>query len=278
MARRAAIAALSILALTITCGSDSRPEARGSSPTSGRKSAEARGAAQSCFILHELGAGRRLQSPAEACRLRLTPASTFKIPHALAAIDSGVLKGPDHELPYDGSPQYFDSWKRNHTLSSAMRDSVLWYFRELAKRLGLSREQEYLNRLDYGNADLSSGLTSFWVGGSLLISPEEQERFLVRLYQNSLPVSREAQSIVRRMLVQPASVVVNAAGEHEFAAPWAPGTILSAKTGRSDPVKWLVGHVKRGDREWIFVSCVVGDGPMAAIELAAKSLRQAGVI
>lgn len=214
----------------------------------------------------------------------MTPASTFKIPHALAALDAGVLSGPDAMLRYDGASVRFDAWRRDHTLASAMRYSVVWYFQGVARLLGEEREQLYLGRFGYGNQDPSSGLESFWLGGSLLISPDEQERFLVRLYENALPVSERAMQIVRSILVQPPGVVVNASGEHPFGGPWPEDAVLSAKTGSSDDdgrsVRWLVGHVERRTRSWVFVSCVVGlqVEPLAAVRLAEVSLRRAGAL
>ncbi len=87
------------------------------------------------------------------------------------------------------------------------------------------------------------------------------------------------------MLVQPRNRVVNAAGEQPFAAPWPEATEVSAKTGRcrqddGTEVRWLVGQVRRGDRRWVFVSCVFGGQPppLAAVDLAARSLRAAGVL
>ncbi len=239
-----------------------------------------------CFLLHEMGVGDVRRSPSEACSIRVTPASTFKIPHALAALDTGVLSGPEDLLKYDGHPVPFPAWQRDHTLATAMRYSVVWYFQKVAERLGVEREKEYLSKLDYGNADPSSGLTSFWLGGSLLVSPDEQERFLVRLFEGSLPVSKNAQEAVRTILVQPSGFVVNATGEHPFAAPWPEGTTLSAKTGSSSnrdgrEVRWLVGEVERGNRSWVFVSTVIGGAGVAAsaaIDLAADSLKQEHVL
>jgi beta-lactamase class D len=74
--------------------------------------------------------------------------------------------------------------------------------------------------------------------------------------------------------------VVNATGEHSFDGPWPEGAVLSAKTGSSDDVRWLVGHVERKRRSWVFVSCVTGKGldPFAAVNLAAKSLRAEHVL
>lgn len=237
-----------------------------------------------CFLLHEVGQGERRRAPAGACGLRVTPASTFKIPHALAAVDAGVLAGADAMLRYDGSAVAFPAWRRDHNLASAMRFSVVWYFQRVAEKLGLERERAYLRRLDYGNADPSSGLTTFWLGGSLLVSAEEQARLLLRLYADELPVSRVAMSTVRSMLVQPDERVVNAVGEHPFAAPWPPGAVVSAKTGRArdrsaGDVCWLVGHVSRGARSWVFVSSVVGCAePQAAVDLAARALKEERVL
>ena len=167
-----------------------------------------------------------------------------------------------------------------------MQYSVVWYYQEIAKRLGPDREREYLARFDYGNRDSSSGLTSFWLGGSLAVSPEEQLRFLLKLYEGRLPVGRKAADSVRAILRQPAGSVVNATGVHPFGGQWADGTVLSAKTGSGSSaagvsVRWLVGHVQRGPRSWIFVSNVVGTDrtpAMAAVEQAERALQEARVL
>ncbi len=128
---------------------------------------------ESCFLLFELGVGEVRRGPADACRTRITPASTFKVPHALAALDSGVISGPDDKLAYDGSGQWPESARRDHTLASAMQNSVVWYFQRIAQRLGPDREQAYLKRLIYGNMDSSSGLTN--VLDWCVIGPQELE-------------------------------------------------------------------------------------------------------
>ena len=239
-----------------------------------------------CFLLLEPATGTLLRNPDTVCDLRLPPASTFKIPHAIAALDSGVIKGRDEVIPYDGTPRDYEAWRRDHTRASAMRYSVVWYFQEIARRLGMERETYYLRRLRYGNADASSGLTTFWLGGSLLISPVEQMTFLRRLYDGELPVSEAVMRTATDILIQPEGVIVNAAGEHPLDAPWPKGTQVSAKTGSTSfgdhrGVRWIVGHVKRDGRAWIFVSCVTGADDIdagAAIDLAARSLRQNGVL
>jgi beta-lactamase class D len=90
----------------------------------------------------------------------------------------------------------------------------------------------------------------------------------------------------KEALIQPKGVVVNATGEHRFGGDWTAGTILSAKTGSGRDasgriVRWLVGHVSRGRRSWVFVSCVLGSDqtpPLAAVDLAAEALRHERVL
>lgn len=265
-------AALALM-LTGGCTHPDRTPRSSTSPTS-------RSTTSSCFLLYELGIGEVRRSPSEGCSTRVTPASTFKIPHALAALDSGILTGPNVTFAYDGSPQGPETWRRDHTLATAMRYSVVWYFQRVAAMLGLDRERVYLAKFDYGNQDTSSGLTTFWLDGSLRISPDDQQKFLVRLYEDTLSVNRDAMRTVRELLVQPAGVVVNATGEHPFDAPWPEGTVVSAKTGSADEVRWLVGHVERAHHSWVFVSCVTGGDldSLAAIDLAAKALRASQVL
>jgi beta-lactamase class D len=245
-------------------------------------------AVRSCFILYQAGRGVVRRNPSSSCDLRVSPQSTFKIPHALAALDSGVIPDVETRLSYDGRPVDVALWRRDHTLATAMRYSVLWYFQEVAKKLGAEREREYLERFDYGNRDAASGLTSFWVGGSLKLSPEEQLRFLQDFFGfgKTLAVSPRALAGVQRILVQPAGRITNATGEHPFGNQWPPGMILSAKTGSGPTgaglaVRWLVGRVQQGGQSWIFVSNVVGSADLAAdaaIEQASRALTEEQIL
>lgn len=242
-------------------------------------------AAQSCFLLWKVGTGEIRRDPAPLCDTRLSPASTFKVPHALAALDSGVIATPEESMDWDGTGQWAESARRPHTLASAIRDSVVWYFQRIAVRLGMEREREYLEKYEYGNRDASSGLTTFWLGQSLEITPVEQLAFWRKLYSGSLPAKARSMDLVRQMLIQPRDTVVDARGWHRFAAPWPPDAVVSTKTGATTDrsgqvIRWLAGHVARKDGEYLFVSAVRGpdvEGD-AAIDLAAAQLRQAGVL
>lgn len=194
-----------------------------------------------CFVLKEIGADWTLRFGDARCAERLAPCSTFKIFNALAALDSGVLDGPDATIPWDGKPKHFKAWQRDHTLATAIRDSVLWYFQEVARRIGLEGMKGYLDRCAYGNRSTAGGVDQFWLDGSLAISANEQADFLERLYADRLPFKPQAMKAVRKMLVL------------RKGDDW----VFSGKTGtggRDDRaiLGWFVGHVRRGEREYVF--------------------------
>ena len=233
--------ALSFMALLLML-----PGLAGGTVESARSPGEVSFARRSCFLLYEIGAGERRRAPDSACNLRVTPGSTFMLPHALFALDAGVAAGPDEPLAYDGSGDPPASSRRDHTLASSLQHSVIWYHQRLAERLGAAREQAYLLSAGYGNMDGSGDPARFWLAGSLAISPDEQQTFLLRLYNGKLPFSPRAQEQARAMLVQPPGVIVNSRGAHAFAAPWPRDAVVSAKTAATidvtgHGVRWIVG-------------------------------------
>ena len=66
-----------------------------------------------------------------------------------------------------------------------MSSSVNWYFREIDERLGVSGVCSYIQKIGYGNEDLSAGFPEYWMESSLEISPIEQVELLIRLQNNS---------------------------------------------------------------------------------------------
>ncbi len=171
----------------------------------------------------------------ERAKTQLSPASTFKIPHALFALDAGVLRDEFQVIPWDGVKRGYEAWNRDQTLRSSMRHSVVWVYQTFEKALGEEREREYLKKIAYGNAD-PTGESPFWVEGNLAISAYEQIDFLQRLYRNKLPFSVANQRLVK-------DVMLLGAG-----SDW----ILRGKTGWSGTVGWWVGWVERPEGSVFF--------------------------
>lgn len=158
---------------------------------------------------------------------RYSPASTFKIPHSLFALDAGLLRDEFQIIPWDGMKRPTPAWNMDQNLRSAMRNSTVWVYERFAKELGDVRETDYMRKIGYGNA-VATGDKPFWVEGDLAISSFEQIAFLQRLYRNQLPFQVEHQRLVK-------DVMVNEAG---------PDWILRAKTGWTGQIGWWVGWVE----------------------------------
>lgn len=127
---------------------------------------------------------------------RYSPASTFKIPNSLIALETGAVKDIDEVLPYGGKPQRRKEWEHDMNLRDAIRVSHLPIYREVARRIGLARMNEWIAKLHYGNEMLGPQVDEFWVNDTLKISAVEQVRFLSRLAQRTLPMSARSQDMV----------------------------------------------------------------------------------
>lgn len=183
---------------------------------------------------------------------RHSPASTFKIPHSLFALDAGLVRDEFQVIPWDGVKRALPTWNADQTLRSAMRHSTVWVYERFARELGDAREAAYLQKLGYGNA-LIGGEAPFWVKGALAISSFEQVAFLARLYRNALPFRVEHQRLVKDVMI------------HEAGPDW----ILRAKTGLSGQIGWWVGWV-----EWlsgpVFFALNLDTPSMQATDLAKR--------
>ena len=152
------------------------------------------------FIMYDEGADRYTVFNKALSETRLPPCSTFKVFHALIGLDSGVLDRDDARtlMKWNGKPSSIAAWNHDQTLASAMRHSVVWYFQRVATGIGEERRQRGLDRIGYGNRDISGGLTRFWLQSSLKISPREQVGLLRALFNGSLPFAAEDIAVVKR--------------------------------------------------------------------------------
>ena len=137
----------------------------------------------------------------ERAQKRFMPASTFKVPHALFALDAGAVRDEFQVIRWDGVKRDFDGWNQDQTLRSSMRHSTVWVYQQFAREIGEVREKEYLTRIQYGNADPSGGVDRFWLDGALRISAMEQVDFLRKLYRNELPFKVEHQRLVKDIMI-----------------------------------------------------------------------------
>ena len=231
-------------------------------------------------MLARAGEADRVSDPRE-CGVATAPASTFKIPHALIALQTGVVT-PETVVEYDGTPRDFETWRRDHTLESSIRWSVYPFFQHTARLIGRDRMKRSLGSLGYAADTFDGELTTFWNTGDLVVTPIEQIAFLRRLVGGKLPIDARHVAAVRQALRMPAGQITNAAGTHAFALDWPRDAGVYAKTGNTlvdgERVSWLVGWVTAGGVDTVFAGRTRAKGPLgntAGAELARKGLNAA---
>lgn len=133
---------------------------------------------------------------------RFSPASTFKIFNALVALETAIAPDEQYLIKWDGVKRWNEDWNQDLTMAQAFTYSAVPYYQELARRIGATTMQHYLDTVKYGNMRIGNTLDAFWLNDTLQISADEQVGLMKRLYHGELPFSQRSQRIVRGMMQQ----------------------------------------------------------------------------
>ncbi len=198
-----------------------------------------------------------------------SPASTFKIPNALIALDAKVVKDLDEVIPYGGTSEFMKEWERDMNLWEAMKLSNVAVFHQVARRIGLERMRAKLIAFDDGNKETGDDIGQrFWLRGPLEISAIGHAEFLTKLAKVRLPVSAESVAQVKSL--------IRYGGKN--------GSVIYAKTGwigRQEPqTGWWVGWVEKEGKIYPFAMNAVIPRMEAAklrIPVALDCLEAIGV-
>lgn len=200
-------------------------------------------------------------------RIRYTPASTFKIPNTLIALEEGMKE--EQLFKWDGTKHFRKEWNKDQTLKSAFSVSCVWAYQKIAEDIGDESYLSHLSKLNYGNAQTGDELTTFWLKGDLKISAEEQVEFLKGIYSQTFPYLEDSYRILKKIMV------VEQAKDYT----------LRAKTGwtlrKKEKVRWYVGYVVSSDDVWFFAANI--DMPkwrnrLVEDEIVMRALRLKGMI
>lgn len=149
----------------------------------------------------------------ELALTRRSPCSTFKIISSLIALEEGVIEPDDSVRTWSGEIFWNEEWNRDIGFSDAFHASCVWYFREVIDEIGKEIMQKELNRLLYGNCDISDWeghlntnnsnpvLTGFWIESSLLISPKEQTEVMERIFGDHTEYSEETLNQLKQVML-----------------------------------------------------------------------------
>jgi beta-lactamase class D len=171
------------------------------------------------------------------------PASTFKIPNSLIALETGVVEDPDKDVfKWDGVKRPIEAWNKDHTLRTAIAVSAVPVYQEIARRIGQERMQKYVDLFEYGNRNIGGGIDQFWLTGDLRIDPVQQVDFVDRLRRGVLPISKRSQELVRDILP------VTSVGDATIRAK---SGLLGAELGKPS-LGWMVGWAEKGHAQTVF--------------------------
>jgi beta-lactamase class D len=198
------------------------------------------GGVDGTFLLYKLNSDTLFVHNSSRAAIPFLPASTFKILNSLIVLETNVIADESEIIKWDGNKRFFNKWNQDHNLRSAIKYSCVWFYQELARRVGTGRMQSYLDAADYGNKTMGGRIDTFWLEGDLRISAFEQIHFLEKFVQNKLPFSMKNLSIVKDILL------VDSTGNSK----------LYAKTGLTaraeNRIGWYVGFTENENDVWIF--------------------------
>ncbi|MFC4811946.1 class D beta-lactamase [Paenibacillus sp. GCM10023250] len=195
---------------------------------------------------------------------RFTPESSFKVPNALIGLEVKAVSNEYDVKRWDGIVREFPVWNKDHTLASALRESAIWYYQAMARDIGQARMQDYVNRIGYGNRDLSGGIDTFWLNSSLKISAQEQADFIERLVEERLPFQKQTMKTVKRIMIDDE--------EDAYTVHGKTGTRLSDMG-----LGWYVGYVETDKDKWVFATNVAGSGATAK-QLTLETLKKMKIV
>lgn len=224
------------------------------------------------FALYDQTADSLYLSNIQEYDIRHSPASTYKIFNSLVGLETGVVTDEHFVIKWDSVVRQNASWNADHDLETAFKNSTVWYYQEMARRIGAQKMKEYLVKASYGNMSIEGGIDKFWLTGGLQISPKEQMNFLIKLHKNELPFSKRTIKIVKHVMIAQDTL----------------DYILRAKTGwgfqDNTDIGWYVGYIEKGAKTYFFVNCIQSkqkntpDFGFARKEIALRILREMEIL
>lgn len=186
----------------------------------------------------------------ETALTQRSPCSTFKIISSLIGLENGIIVPEDSVRPWSGEIFWNEDWNRDIGFEDAFRTSCVWYFRQVIDEIGTELMQEELDRLQYGNRDISDwegrqntnddnrALTGFWIESSLRISPKEQTEVMERIFGSDSEYSKGTQDKLKEVML--------VSGQSK------PGLAVYGKTGQGAEGNttvdcWFTGFADQGE-------------------------------
>jgi beta-lactamase class D len=204
------------------------------------------------FLLYDPQRGHYTAYNFERSRQGFLPASTFKILNTLIGLETGVLKDENSVMKWDSVKRDIETWNRDNTLETAFKVSCVPCYQEVARKVGLTRMKEWVEKTGYGHLDIhADNLDKFWLEGKSVISQEEQIDLLRRIHDGKVPFAKKNLAILKKIMLIEEKPQAKLYGKTGWAG------------GNANPnIGWFVGYVEKGDKVYYFATNIESPKPV----------------
>ena len=199
------------------------------------------GVDSACFELADNNHDQILIYNLSRASKRYTPASTYKIMNSLIGLETNVALDENLTLKWDGTVHSRPEWNKDMNMREAFKVSCVWYYQELARRIGKVEMQKYLDTVRYGNKRMGPNVDDFWLNDTLQITADEQVGFVKKLYFDKLPFSQRTQRIVRSLMLQEDST--------HYKLYYKTGTNWTTVKNKPNILAWIVGFAEKRETQ-----------------------------
>ncbi len=196
---------------------------------------------QGSILIYDIPQGLYYSNDYNWASVGRLPASTFKIPNSIIALETAVVSNESTMFPWNGEPTDYKIWEQDLTFENAFHYSCVPCYQNVARKIGVKRMSSYLQKLEYTDMKFdSSTIDIFWLEGESKINQFEQIHFLKRFYQSQLKISDRTERILRKMMVMEQTENFKLSGK----------TGLSVRSGKQNG--WFVGFMEAKEHTYIF--------------------------
>ncbi len=209
------------------------------------------------FVLYDASADNWQIYNEDYAALRVSPDSTYKIYAALNGLESEVITPEQSSIAWDKEIYPYEAWNADQDLDSAMQNSVNWYFQSIDEEIGKDSVKNYIQKIGYGNENVSGDLSSYWLESSLKISPVEQVELLTKFYNNEFQLKQENIDAVK------ASLLLYSSADGSFY-----GKTGTGRVNGQDINGWFIGFIENGSHTYFFATNIQGASGAAGSKAA----------
>lgn len=184
---------------------------------------------------------------------RNTPCSSFKIWNTLFGIENGFIQSEsDQFYKWDGNERFIPEWNMDLSLKDAFQFSCVPAYQGLAIKIGEKAMREWVEKINYGDKDISSGLDDFWLPRkgkkSIKIAPLEQANLIKKLLKRQLGFGEKSLNILEAVMHHKTTAIGSMYGKT--------GSGQNVDDIQDNDIGWYVGYVAGKNGQYAF-ACLI---------------------